>query len=407
MKSNILNRIVKNDLCAGCGLCQTICGKKVVMEYNNKGHFRPFTNYGISKEEELLLKKCCPALIIHKDKSLRTLNCDPFWGDYFSCYIGSSKSEEIVNNASSGGVISSILIYLIENKLVDYAIHIGADSNNPFNNVIKISSTAKDVMENANSRYAPTAPLINIIDMIESNKKYVFVGKPCDVAALRQFSFYNEKIAFHVKYYISFFCFGVPSINQTKKLVSNFGVKEEDVETLYYRKDGWPGSFKITTKNGEEFKIPYSEYMHFLFSDIQMRCKICPEGIGESADITCGDGWNEFDVSGYPSFKNSRGKSIIITKTDIGNNLISEIIQNNFLNIHSEINNLREIDKVQPGQLGKKKYFKYRIAAYQLLLRKYPMFDKYIYQDITKISKADFKSKIVQLKGTMFRLLNI
>lgn len=35
---------------------------------------------------------------------------------------------------------------------------------------------------------------------------------------------------------------------------------------------------------------------------LQKRCKICPDGIGEFADIVCADAWHG-DKSGYPNFE--------------------------------------------------------------------------------------------------------
>jgi len=404
MRSNILKKIVKNEVCVGCGLCQAICQEKIEMKYSEAGYLRPIIKENISKKEKFLLTKCCPALTIHKDNSLRTVKNDPFWGDYGSVKIGTSTSDEIETKASSGGVISSILIYLIKNRIVDYAIHIGANPDNPFDNIIKISKSAIEVIENADSRYAPSAPLKNITQLIEPNKKYVFVGKPCDVAALRQLSFYSPIISTQIKYYLSFFCFGIPSINQTKKLVNQFGIHEKDVFKLYYRKAGWPGSFQIITKDRKLFSTPYTDYMHFLFSDIQMRCKICPDGLGESADITCGDAWNDFDEKGYPSFKNERGLNIIISKTKSGEELLTNLILDKIIRIDKEVNDLRSIDKIQPGQLGKKKFHKYRIFAFLFSGKKTPIFDKYIYSGINKIAKVNIKSALYQIYGTWMRL---
>lgn len=58
---------------------------------------------------------------------------------------------------SSGGVIKQSLIYLLDNKIVDAAIHIGASTDNPTENVIYVNSSRKEVIKNEGSRYLSSA----------------------------------------------------------------------------------------------------------------------------------------------------------------------------------------------------------------------------------------------------------
>jgi len=396
--------VFESDLCIGCGLCESLTNGKITMGATSGGYLKPNVKYPLSTDEYKLIQKSCPALVIHKDDSLRANQTDPFWGDYYQCFIGSSSSNEIEKKASSGGVISTVLIYLLEKKEVDYVIHIGPDSDDPLSHKVKLSSNAAEVLQNADSRYAPSAPLANVLQLIEPDKRYVFVGKPCDVAALRSLSKFNQKIAEQVKYYLSFFCFGIPSLNQTKKLIKQLGVDQNEIKSIFYRKDGWPGSFNVETDAGGKYSMPYKDYMHFLFSDLHIRCKICPDGLGESADITCGDAWNEFDEKGYPSFKNSRGQNIIFSKTKTGVNLLNEVIASGNIQIDKTVNDLRSIDSIQPGQFGKKKFHRYRIWGFRLSGKRTPVFDKYIYKDISKLEKINFKSALYQIWGTWKRI---
>jgi coenzyme F420 hydrogenase subunit beta len=395
--------LFESNLCIGCGLCESITNGKIKMASKPDGFIKPSIKSPVGNDEFRLIQSCCPAEVIHKDDSLRANSTDPFWGDYFQCHIGSSSSDEIEKKASSGGVVSTTLIYLLKNKIIDYVIHIGPDESNPLLNKVKLSSNANEVLYNADSRYAPSSPLENILQLIEPHKKYAFVGKPCDVASLRRLSDFNLQVKNGVLYYLSFFCFGVPSLNQTQKLINQLGA-EKKIQSLFYRKEGWPGSFSIKTESGEQYSIPYKDYMHFLFSDLHIRCKICPDGLGESADITCGDAWNEFDEKGYPSFKNSRGSSIIFSKTKNGDELLTQMINSGEIKIDNKVSDLRTIDKVQPGQFGKKKFHKFRIWAFRLSFKKTPLFDKYIYKDIHTLEKVDLKTALYQIWGTWKRI---
>jgi coenzyme F420 hydrogenase subunit beta len=54
--------------------------------------------------------------------------------------------------------------------------------------------------------------------------------------------------------------------------------------------------------------------------DMQFRCKICPDAIGELADVACPDGWVMED--GKPVHKEAPGVNIAIARTEAGRCLI-------------------------------------------------------------------------------------
>lgn len=403
--SKVLQNIIKNDMCCGCGLCESICTKNFVkIEINNQGFYRPTIKNKISDNTETIISAVCPALVVKKPGQFRLLKTDPIWGDYESVYIATSTNDTIRENSSSGGIISSALIYLLESKQIDAAIHIGRSSEDPFVNAIHLSTTTEDVLNHSNSRYAPAAPLNTILEILESGKKYAFVGKPCDVAALRQLSGINSNVANQVLFYFSFFCAGTPSIKATEKLVDSFKIEAKNVDKIDFRKDGWPGYFKVLDKNGKEYKMSYNDsWGNVLCKQLQVRCKICGDGIGELADITCGDGWSNFDKKGYPTFKNEKGKSIIFSKTLKGEKLLNSLIKENKIEVIEQLNDLRKIDLIQPGQLLKKQFLKARLFAFKIRGISYPVYDSFLYKNANR--NVNILKQIKQFLGTLKRII--
>lgn len=376
----MISKILKNNICAGCGLCQSIYGKdKITLEINNEGFYRPVVKKELDIAENKLLSKVCPALIVKKSKT-PTPKKDIIWGEMFSCFVGSSSDNEIRKEASSGGGISALLCYLVTNRKVDAIIHIGASKEFPYINEIKISTTREEIVENANSRYSPSAPLQHILENIKQYESYAFVGKPCDVAALRQYSEHNSEIRSKIKYYISFFCAGVPSLKATTDIITAMDLNIKDIAGVSYRKDGWPGFFKITDKSNRIYKLAYSlTWMKLLGPRVQFRCKICADGIGHLADVVCADAWEDFDKSGFPTFKNAPGKSLVISRTETGEKLVQEALQQKELTYYNDISNYRDIDKMQPGQFFKKVYFLPRIIGLKLMNKTTPVFSTNLY----------------------------
>lgn len=385
-----VKQITRNNLCAGCGLCQSIFNdKKVTVGLTEEGFYRPAGLNKLNKEEEKLLAKVCPAIIVRKDKTSSPRK-DYIWGEIFSSYICSATDAEVRDEASSGGGISAILIYLLESKKVSAIIQVGASSEIPYLNEVKVSTSREEIIQNANSRYAPSAPLQNILEILKEKESFAFVGKPCDIAALRQYSKFNHEIRNKIKYYISFFCAGVPSQNATLDIIQSMDLNPAEVKSVSYRKEGWPGFFRIIDKDERKYKLSYSlTWMKLLGPRVQFRCKICADGIGHLADIVCADGWEDFDKKGFPTFKNAPGKSLLFSRTQVGEKLVREIVDNNALTVYREITNFREIDKMQPGQFSKKVYFIPRRIGMLLKNKKAPRFNFEFY------ARATFRAKFI------------
>jgi coenzyme F420 hydrogenase subunit beta len=161
-------------------------------------------------------------------------------------------------------------------------------------------------------------------------------------------------------------CAGVPGIEGTINLINRFGITPDEVKSLRYRGEGWPGKFKVLDKKGKTHKISYNESWGIeLNKHLQFRCKICPDGTGEFSDISCADAW-EFSKNGYPSFEEQEGKSLIITRTDIGQRILNEAVEKSYISIHRQDLPISEIEKMQPYQVRRKRNLIARLTALKL-----------------------------------------
>lgn len=402
--THILKKIVDDDVCAGCGLCASIVkSTKVEMKINQTGHYRPAFNGQITKAESDILKKVCPAISV-KEQVSDYPNFDSIWGGYHSCAIAASSNEEIRTEASSGGVITAILHYLLSTNKIEAVVHIGASSQTPYMNEVKISKTLDEIIQHANSRYSPSSPLVNIIEQTRNYHRIAFVGKPCDVAALRQYARYGEELRDKTIYYLSFFCAGVPSLNATLDLAKSFNIDREQIKQLDYRKEGWPGHFRVYNKNGDKYTMSYHDsWAKKLGPFLQFRCKVCPDAIGHIADITCADAWNDFDATGYPTFRNRPGQSLVFTRTKVGEAIFHDALSTGFLTHIKNISDCRIVDQMQPGQLGKKYFFFPRQLALAVLFKHFPSASLKFY--FGGIKKAPIITQIRNFTGAFRRII--
>lgn len=352
--------IVDSDLCLGCGLCEAIATKeKCEMKLDlNTGFYKPVFKNKLTRRESKSILRSCPGISINGtgEKSI--------WGRVEKIYEAWSTDKEIREKSSSGGVITALAVHLIETGQVDGVLHIGVNADSFMFNSLKVSTHRGEIVNNCASRYAPALVFDDIVNIFNSNNNnYVFIGKPCDVSAMKNFLNEFPKYKNKIKYFFAIFCAGMPSYKGTEKLLESAKVNEEP-ESLKYRGDGWPGYFKVTYKQAPPFKVSYNDsWGKVLGKHLPLRCKICPDGIGLFADIAVGDSWATKD--GYPDFQEQEGRSFVIARNQNGLDLLNDAIRNKKINS----NDFKEdtLKFIQKYQYERRMYFGFRIIPIQLL----------------------------------------
>jgi len=362
MYPNSLDDIVKENLCSGCGLCATIAGNSTVaMQLDTEGFYRPQLLGTLGLKEWDIIKATCPGVIVEQPEPVDDAKLDYLWGSIQQIAVGYATDDVMRWKASSGGVISALLTFLLDTRQVDFVIHVGVRSSDPFLLTPGVSRTRDEIIQHAGSRYAPTAPLETLGIILRDNPgKCAIVGKPCDISALRRYMEINTEVAERVIVLISFFCAGVPSQNATWDFLEYMGVDKADVASFRYRGYGWPGRATAICWDGTEFSSDYNHaWGQVLNRKLQFRCKICPDGIGELADLVCGDAW--VTVNGYPDFEEKPGRSLVIARTKLGNGILQLATNQGFLSV--EPMNLNDLNAAQPYQLTRRRSIFPRVLA--------------------------------------------
>ncbi|VYT78898.1 coenzyme F420 hydrogenase [Clostridium tertium] len=398
MKLVKINEVVNKNLCIGCGIC-TNFSKDSKIDYNNEG-FLTINDYKhVSDEisEETLVNDVCPGIKTYANENRN----DYIWGDYNDIYLGYSSNEEIRFKGSSGGTITQTLVYLIENNLVDYVIHIQEDKENVLGNKVVVTNDINKIINNTGSKYCPASPLNEVLMNLDKNLKYAFVGRPCDIVALRNYEKINPDIKDIIVYKISFFCAGTPSIEGTMKILEKFSLKMDDVVEFGYRGNGWPGFTTAVNKEGKEFKMPYDDsWGKVLNRYLHPRCKVCPDGVGMAADLVFGDGW-DCDEKGYPIFTEGSGKSLVVVRNNLGQSLINRLISDKKIKV--EIFNKENLKFVQPYQYERRTTLTSRVNAMKLFNKAVPKYENGIKKSSQYQSN---KKKIRTFLGTIKRIIN-
>lgn len=283
------------------------------------------------------------------------------WGPWLRILTGYATDAEVRYRASSGGVLSALLIHAQETGYVDRVLHVEADPAQPTRNRMRWSHSREELLEGAGSRYAASSPLSFIDAALSEPLRFAFVGKPCDVSALRQLAKVDPRVAKRVPLMLSFFCAGLPSHDGAERILAEMGIKLADVRHFRYRGNGWPGLTRAETHNGQVAEMRYEDsWGRQLSKEVQFRCKICPDAVGGVADVACADAWYGGE-SGYPQFEEQDGRSLIMSRTTVGDALLRSAEAAGA--VVAEPLPVGEIDLMQPGQARRKRLVAARLAA--------------------------------------------
>lgn len=359
MPRSVVERVVRSGMCTGCGLCASVLGReRVKMGLARDGFLRPLVNGSISRREAAEFREYCPGISL--DLRAPSADVHTLWGPIVAVRTGHSANCNARFLGSSGGALSGLLLYMLDTGKADCIVQSAAVPGNPTYTDTVVSRSTEDVLRAAGSRYAPTAPLTTIVSTLEREKRIVFVGKPCDVAGLKNYMRKRPDLAARVVLSISFMCAGTPSDRGTEEILDRLGVKRQDVQSFWYRGRGWPGKATATMSTGSVRAMDYSSsWGTILNKHLQLRCKVCPDGTGEFADVTFADAWHGPD--GYPSFEESPGRSLIISRSAEGESQVSNAIRSGHLVVGAE--RAESIEGMQPYQADRKRYALSRLAA--------------------------------------------
>ncbi|MBL8351858.1 MAG: Coenzyme F420 hydrogenase/dehydrogenase, beta subunit C-terminal domain [Burkholderiaceae bacterium] len=366
-----LQAIVESGLCSGCGGCVAAVGPETLqMRLDGSGWLRPQALRTLTPADQQAVREVCPGIgLRHGDTASATASYLPVWGPVSRLAAGHAVDPVIRHRASSGGVLSALLIHLLESRQVDFVLHTRVAADDPLRNDAVLSATREEVALGAGSRYAPASPVAMLPQALARPGRFAFVGKPCDVAAVRKIIDRQPELSQRIPYLLSFMCAGTPSMHGTLEVLARLQVPPAELAEFRYRGDGWPGLTRADTRDGRVATLDYNTaWGNILNRHLQPRCKLCADGTGEFADLVCADAW--YGKDGYPDFAERDGRSLVIVRTAAGQALAAGAGKA----VSLEDFDAAELRRIQPYQFSRKAGMLARLTAMRLFGRRVPRY---------------------------------
>lgn len=164
--------ICDKSKCTACGACINICPKKCIRYVRDDDRVK-YAQRETEKciECNLCMKTCPSNRNIEKNVPLK-------------CYAAWSNDNIIRRNSASGGIAAEFYKYAIENG---YWI-VGVTVNENFEAIYSITKEGWRQFQNSKYIYSNMGDMYHVIsDKLKRREKVLYIGLPCQVAALKMF----------------------------------------------------------------------------------------------------------------------------------------------------------------------------------------------------------------------------
>lgn len=350
-----LEEIVAGGLCIGCGLCQAVAGaERIQIVLTPEGRERPVAKRALDETTLERINAICPGTRVggaaSGAASGRAIH-DVVWGSAEQLAIGFAGDPEVRRRGSTGGVLTALGQFLLASGRVNYILQVAASRREPMRTDSRLSFDAASVLEAAGSRYGPAAPLVDFTALLDRGEPFALIAKPCDIAAVRNLARIDSRVDRYMRYALTFVCGGASDLTKSEEVARELKIRPDEISLFRYRGHGCPGPTRLETKDGRSFEMTYPE----MWNDeatwrIQPRCKICPDAIGESADLAASDVWPGGGPTG-----DDEGYNGIIVRTERGLELYRAALAAAAIAIEPRKIGFRDLDDFQPHQVRKKR----------------------------------------------------
>jgi len=364
--------IVNAGLCTGCGTCVGVCPTSAIEIIEHDDRYIPKLNKKKCNQCGICFEVCPGHSVDFKRLNLMIFNResqDILMGNYINCYIGNAIDPNIRYNSASGGLVTALLIFAIEEGIIDGALVTKMSDENPLKPKVFIARTRDEIISASKSKYCPVAANIALREIQKEDGKFAVVGLPCHIHGIRKAEMINRKLRRKILLHFGLICHHSPTFLATTYLLQKMNLKRENVKKIDYRGEGWPGGMSITSKNGtKKFIQEFSPfYWGYVFNSyfFPMRCILCNDKICELSDFSFGDAWH---------LSNNRiGESIVISRNKMSEELLQKAAISNEIEI-KEINRDQILES--QGLEFVKRQHKTRTLLFKKLGKKVPIYNQ-------------------------------
>ena len=287
--------------CTGCQACANICAKDAISLVDS------VKAYNAEIDESICIncgacERVCP------------VNSLPEKEKPFLWKQGWAIDEDIRRKSSSGGVAATIQnSFVLSGGVVCSCVF----ENGSF--VFSIAHDTEEIKRFAGSKYVKSNPqkvYMEIYKLLKKHQKVLFVGLPCQCAAVKNFCLNNQHL-----YTVDLICHGTPSPKLLNMYLSENNIAIAEAQRVDFREKTKFGLYV----NGEKI-VPDAVRDRYIMAFLDSvcyteNCYNCQYATTERvSDLTLGDSWG----SDLDEAEIKKGISLILCQSPKGLELINQ-----------------------------------------------------------------------------------
>jgi coenzyme F420 hydrogenase subunit beta len=296
--AKLIKEVVKQGICTNCSACVAVCDALDWID-----------------NEPKLVGKCTGCGICYNQCPRTKTVPEDLVGSFRGAYVTKTKLPDV--KGQDGGTVTSLLVYLLEKKLVDGAVVTSHDAS--WHAVPSFVTTREDILAASGSLYVHSQTVMALFKALhEGNHAIAFVGTPCNIDAISKMQnspfgmiLYNLR-AQVIK--IGLFCMDSFSPETLYGFFEREGIDLATVKKMSISS----GKFNLYGETGEKIK----EYKISALNKYKSSsCSFCTDLTSENADISVG------------SVGSPEGYNTVLCRTALGELLLEDAAAAGYLDI--------------------------------------------------------------------------
>jgi len=328
---DLIIEVHEKGICGQCGGCVNFCSASEIMAIKMQDDGPPVY---VNKDNCLHCGICyliCPQIHILDNELRYRFNWKPPIGNWTKVVSAQARSEQIQEEATDGGVVTGILLYLLENNLIDGALV--CKKIGPFQRESFFAKTRQDLIEAAGSKfdfsasteklgkYSTFTPTISglksLLDLDRTN--IAVVGVPCQIHSIRKMQQLKILPAHIIKYTLGLFCYENFSFYDPVRvrLENKLGFSFSDILKMNIKENIL---FKL--RDGRTLAVPFAS----LKEGMRTACSACDDFSNVYSDISFGGLGSE------------QGHTSTLIRTRIGENVYEQAVKKGYIQEDASLN---------------------------------------------------------------------
>lgn len=299
-----LAKIVDEDLCHRCGSCAGICPTGVLGM--DKEEYPVVKNLSACTDCDLCVK-VCPGDQFEVDSVAKQLfgyvpDYEDMHGHFEQAYLTHTTDKELRIHSTSGGLVTGLLIYLLEKGEIDGALVVGSDDNEKWKGRPFIARSREELLSTTKSKYAIAPTNIGFEEIREVEGRYAIVGLPCQIHGFHKAARLDKRLKDRVLLTFGLFCHAAVEHEPMRYLWGELGEQKQQVNRFISRVGKHPGTPHLEMKDQKLQPLYFPKAKGYRPSSMEVinilyrlytpaRCLTCYDATSEFADIAVGDPW--------------------------------------------------------------------------------------------------------------------